>query len=225
MIVIIIILNFIVLLAINIFTSFINNMKIFNQIRTFAIASIAAVPLLTAPSIYAQNPKQDSFEYSIPPKGTDSELILANAPSPDIVIANENKKASIVIDLSKNVLYKYDDSGTPMRAYLVASGKKSTPTHPGVRIVTHIETYPYRYAPRASKRRQNPGAYGPKIICLNKIDSKTAEQSPTGEFIHGNNKASSIGQYASKGCIRMDNEVIKELSQQVRRGDIVIIQK
>ncbi len=49
--------------------------------------------------------------------------------------------------------------------------------------------------------------------------------SQTGQFIHGNNDISSLGKYASLGCIRMDNEVIKKLAKEVKRGDIVVIRK
>lgn len=193
-----------------------------NSIRTFALSTVMAVPLLAVP-VASQTIKQDTFEYSIPASGTSDKNKLVGAPPADVTIAGMKHKAAIVVDLSKNVLYKYDSDGNPQAAYLVASGKKSTPTHTGVRIVTHTETYPYKTAPAKSKRRRAPRDYGPKIICLNKVDVKTGEQSPTGEFIHGNNNPNSIGKYASHGCIRMDNEVIKQLSQQVKRGDIVII--
>ena len=35
----------------------------------------------------------------------------------------------------------------------------------------------------------------------------------------------SLGEYASHGCVRMDNKIIKKLSEQVKRGDIVVITK
>ena len=57
---------------------------------------------------------------------------------------------------------------------------------------------------------------------LDKIDPLTGEKSNTGQWIHGNNKVSSLGQRESGGCVRMDNEVIKELSAQVKHGDIVL---
>ncbi len=198
-------------------------MKIMNTMRTFAIAAVAAAPLLSTP-VYSQTQKQDTFEHSIPASGSSKFNALVGAPSAKITIAGVERNAVIVVDLSKNVLYKYDKDGHPETAYLVASGKKSSPTDEGVRIVTHIESYPYKTA-YGTKRKRNPKAYGPKIVCLNKIDPKTGVQSNTGEFIHGNNDPSSIGKYASLGCIRMDNDVIKKLSQEVKRGDIVIIQK
>ena len=199
-------------------------MRITNTFKTFGLTLAMASLPLHANRVCAQNLQKDDFSITTAtPKGTDSKNFLAGAPSPDIEIAGEKKTAKFVIDLSTNTLYKYNIQGKAETAYLIASGKESTPTSKGVRIVTHTETYPYRTAPRGTKRRRNPGAYGPKIICLNKIDPQTGEQSQTGEFIHGTNDLSSIGKYASHGCMRMDNEVIKELSQEVKRGDIVII--
>lgn len=161
----------------------------------------------------------------VPPAGTTDPAVLAQAPNPKTTILGKERTATIIIDLSTNILYKYDKNGNPEIAYRVASGKKSTPTEEGIRLVTHTETYPYKSAPAATKRRQNPQDYGPKLIGLAIIDPKTGAQRVNGEFIHGNNNPSSIGKYASKGCIRMDNEVIKVLSQQVKRGDVVIIKR
>lgn len=202
-----------------------------NFTKKLGITLTAGALLFSAPAAGSNSlektRQQDTFEYcerpSVPPSGTDSISVLRNAPSPKVKIEGKMKNAVIVVDISKNVLYKYDEFGEPEIAYSVATGKKETPTHTGVRIVSHVETYPYKRAPENSKRRRNPRDYGPKIIILNKLDPKTGEQSDYGEFIHGNRKPSSIGQYASKGCIRMDNEVIKELSKQVKRGDIVLV--
>lgn len=171
-----------------------------------------------------QTLKCDTFEVTnVTPKGYAAGILLQNPPSPNLKVNGQNKIAKFVVDLSKNVLYTYDNSGNVTNAYLIASGKKSTPTSPGVRIVSHVETYPYRTAPRRTKRRRNPKAYGPKIICLDRLDVKTGERSRIGQFIHGNNDSASIGKYASKGCMRMDNEVIKALAKDAKRGDIVII--
>ena len=203
-------------------------MKILNSVRKIGLAC-AFSALAYTPSLVAQvnqNSVQDSFVTStIPPEGTYDKKLLTNAPKPFIKIMDENKTARIVVDLSKNILYKYDVQGKPEAAYLIASGKKSTPTHTGVRIVTHKDTFPYRGAPRGSKRRRNPRAYGPKIICLNILDPKTGEQRSTGEFIHGTNNPEALGEYVSHGCMRMDNDVIQDLALEVKQGDIVIIKR
>lgn len=198
-------------------------MKISNYIKTIGLTLAIAAPMYKV-SLYAQLPEKDRFEKIVPPpEGTSDVAVLNVAPNPEISINGEIQNAVIVVDLSKNVLYKYDSLGAAEKAYLIASGKANTPTDKGVRIVTHIEKYPYKAAPIGTKRRRNPGAYGPNIICLNKINPDNGEQSRTGEFIHGNCNKSSLGKYASQGCIRMDNEVIKQLSKEVKRGDIIII--
>lgn len=214
-------------------------MKVLNIAKTLALTSlISVIPIKASqyssaiyPPKYAaidKTPETDTFESSITPQGVTNKDVLKNAPKPDVVIMGENKKAGIVVDISTNILYRYDKDGNPVNAYLIASGKKSTPTDKGVRIVTHKEKYPYRGAPRRSKRRRAPKDYGPMIICLNKIDIKTGEQSSTGEFIHGCRSyektfESTPDRYVSHGCMRMANEVIEELAPTVEKGEIVII--
>lgn len=203
-----------------------------NTLGAITVAgTLAAAPLA---SLQAQSAEKtldieqcDRFEKTttVPPKGTTAKEVLKNAPSPVIIIQGTLQHATIVVDLSKNILYHYDKNGEADIAYSIASGKKSTPTHTGVRRVLNVETYPYKWAPKGSKRRRNPRDYGPKIIILEPIDPKTGERGVTGEFIHGTNNPSSISKYASHGCMRMDNEVIKKLSEQVKRDDIVIIQR
>ena len=91
----------------------------------------------------------------VPAKGTTDSEVLREAPSPVVYIAGKRKKAAIVVDLSNNVLFLYHETGIPLAAYLVASGKKNTPTDKGVRIVTHTESYPYASAPEKTRRRNH----------------------------------------------------------------------
>jgi len=194
--------------------------------KIFAMTSVFAITPIQAAGYNLLNiteQKPDTFTRSIPPQGTDDKTILMNAPKPNVKIQGKNKIAKVVVDLTSNVLYKYDSTGSPQKAYLIASGRPNMKTEKGVRIVSHIEKFPYRGAPRRSKRRRRPRAYGPFIIVLNKIDTKTGEESSTGQFIHGTNVPSSIGKYVSHGCMRMDNEIITELSKEVKRGDIILI--
>lgn len=189
-----------------------------------AIAGLTLPTTLSYSNNITKTQSTDVFEKkSVPSEGTQDIQILSNAPSPEVVVCGKKEKAKIVVDLKTNTLYTYNEFGQAQCAYSIASGKTSTPTHAGVRIVSHTETYPYKTAPRHTKRRRNPRAYGPKVIILDILDTKTGERSSIGEFIHGNNDPTSIGKYASKGCMRMDNDVIKQLSTTVKRGDIVII--
>lgn len=159
----------------------------------------------------------------IPHSGLTDPDILSFAPSCDTVVQGVDKKAAIVVDIAHRLLFRYDSTGVAKAVYPIATGKPSTPTDAGLRIVSHVETYPYRGAPAHTKRHRTPRSFGPKCIILDKLDANTGEISHTGEFIHGNNDSTSIGKAASKGCMRMDNEVIKDVSSLVKRGDLVII--
>ena len=169
--------------------------------------------------------QKDTVELSmkVPPTGTTSESILLAAPNPKVKLAGEQKNAAIVVDLSKNILYQYDVNGKATCAYLVASGKNSTPTKTGLRVVTHVESFPFKSAPASTKRRKKPWDYGPRIICLETIDPETGKRGITGQFIHGNANPESIGKHASLGCIRMDNGIIKKLAKEVKRGDLILM--
>jgi len=191
--------------------------------KTIGATLLASALVVATPNLKSQ--ERDTFEKTqvVSPKGTTDEMALLWAPDPIIRIKGQTHVATIVVDLSKNVLYHYDEFGRPKAAYLVASGAKDTPTTKGIRAVTHVESYPYKKAPEQTKRHKNPQNYGPRVICLETVDPKTGKRGVTGEFIHGNNNAASLGKYVSQGCIRMDNEVIKKLANEVKRGDFVLV--
>lgn len=159
----------------------------------------------------------------VSPKGSTNPEHLKNAPNPSITVAGEEKFASIVVDTKNNLLYKYNENGKAETVYSVATGKKYTPTRKGIRMIDHVEDYPYKKA-YGTKRKKNPKNYGPNVIYLVSIDTKTGEVTGSnGQFIHGNNNEKSLGTNASLGCVRMDNEVIKELSQKVEEKTYVLI--
>ena len=144
-----------------------------------------------------------------------------------VKIAGKQQKVGIVVDVTENKLYRYNENGKVKDGYHIASGvigrNGKSITGTGIRQVHHIEEYPYKCAP-GSKRSRNPKAYGPNILYLTIVDSKTGEiKGSNGEFIHGNNDASSIGKHASHGCMRMENEVIKQFAKEVKKGTFVLI--
>ncbi len=201
------------------------NYDVMPFVSDFKIKAETELPVFSVPDEVEGD--FDTFEPVITPQGVKDKAFLKYAPDPNIKIAGENKKAGIIVDIKSNVLYRYDKDGNPINAYLIASGKKSTPTDRGVRIVTHTEKSPYRSA-IGTKRKRNPENYGPFAIILKKIDTKTGNQSNTGEFIHGCKKyedtfESDPGRYVSGGCMRMDNSVIEKLALNVKKGEIVII--
>ena len=199
----------------------------------------------------SETPQQDTFEYvdsrpstqptlksklvrwaarsfsdhvALPPAvGSAADSILAFAPDPRIIVQGEEKFLTFAVDVTNNILYHYDKDGNPIMGYRIASGKLTPEmqTDEGLRIVSHIETYPYNKAPAHTKRHKNPRDYGPKCIILDTLDPLTGKKGITGEFIHGNKDATCIGKHVSQGCMRMDNTVIKDLANNVKRGDLI----
>lgn len=217
--------------------SFISPFK--TGLGTLALATAVAFTPLAGSGAKTNNLRNpsDTFEYFQkkspdevllpPPAGSTSEEILAFAPDPSVKVMGRDKKATFVVDLTNNVLYHYNKEGEPICAYRVASGQNNRKdrTDEGLRIVSHVETYPYNRAPAHTKRHKQPYLFGPKIIILDTLNPRNGKRGSTGEFIHGNNDVSSIGKHASGGCIRMDNTVIKELAKVVKRGDIVVMMR
>ncbi len=219
-------------------------MKITNTLKILSLTTImtagaTGIKKVNANETFASNTLQtertDTFKRIVSPEGTDDISVLSNAPSPNIVIAGKNKKAAIVVDVDNHTLYHYDKNGKPLKAYLVATGRKGTkradgkilthgtPTEEGISVVSHIEKYPYRTAPRNTKRRQTPGAFGRRALILLKVNPKTGETSSTGQFVHGNGDKSSLGKSVSHACIRMDNDVVeKEIAPNIERGMYVV---
>ena len=160
----------------------------------------------------------------VSPKGSSSPQHLKNAPSPIITVAGEKKLAAIVVDTKTNLLYTYDDKGNAKTVYSVATGKKYTPTRKGIKMITNVEAYPYKTA-YGTKRKKNPKDYGPNVIIIENINPETGKiYGRNGQFIHGNNNPKSLGTYASLGCIRMDNEVIKKIAKEAVKNSYVLIQ-
>lgn len=201
-----------------------NSMKYIAGIFTLAAGLIFFLPaeIYAANSYNSYNLKQN---YTVPTTGTTSPQILSLAPSPAVLVEGKRKNAVIVVDLATNILYKYDKKGKPEIAYSVASGKKSTPTSVGVRLVSHVESYPYKTAPPLTNRRKKPSAFGPNVIILTMYDARTGLKWNNSEYIHGTDDPESLGKYSSHGCIRMDNDVIIKLSGQVKRGDVIVMKR
>lgn len=106
---------------------------------------------------------------------------------------------SITVNLSAKRLTLYRD-GSPAKSYPVGIGKMLTPTPTGTYYIIN--------------KAPNPGGpYGVIWMGLNK----------PGYGIHGTNDPSSIGKVVSRGCIRMYNRDVLELSRLVPIGTRVRI--
>jgi lipoprotein-anchoring transpeptidase ErfK/SrfK len=106
---------------------------------------------------------------------------------------------SIVLSLSNRQMY-LSQGGRVIRTYSVGIGKSSTPTPTG--------TY------KIQSKIPNPGGvFGAMWLGLS-----------ISEYgIHGTNNPQSIGKMVSKGCIRMHNQDVLELSRFVSIGTTVTI--
>lgn len=106
---------------------------------------------------------------------------------------------SISVNLSAKRLTLYRD-GSPVKSYPVGIGRMLTPTPRGTYYIIN--------------KAPNPGGpYGAMWMGLNK----------PGYGIHGTNDPSSIGKVVSRGCIRMYNRDVLELSRLVPIGTRVTI--
>lgn len=107
--------------------------------------------------------------------------------------------ARITISLSAKILSLYRE-GKFVKSYPIAIGKPSTPTPRGTYIIVN--------------KQINPGGpFGTRWMGLSRPHYG----------IHGNNNPASIGTAASNGCIRMYNEDVNELFNQVAVGTVVNI--
>lgn len=106
---------------------------------------------------------------------------------------------SIVISLSQKRLYLLQNQSV-IKKYPIAIGKRQTPTPTGTYTVV-------------SKIPDPGGVFGVYWLGL----------SAPKYGIHGNNNQASIGQEISKGCIRMHNNDVLELSRLIPIGTAVTI--
>ena len=129
-----------------------------------------------------------------------SEAIVA---SPNQYPEVEGKR--IVINIASRGLYLYNQ-GVKTRLYPIAVGKASTPTPVGYYRIVDKEYNPTWTDPSTGKSIESGPAcpLGYRWMGI------------YGNYgIHGTNRDSSIGSYASNGCIRMHEEDVEELFELV----------
>jgi lipoprotein-anchoring transpeptidase ErfK/SrfK len=118
----------------------------------------------------------------------------------------------IIIDLSERQLTLYRD-GRPVLSTSAAVGAPATPTPTGhyyvnQRLITIDPSGPY-----------GPGAIG--ISAFSEVLQKWTQGGPIA--IHDTNEPSSIGTAASHGCIRLSNDVLRNVFAATDAGTPVII--
>ena len=130
---------------------------------------------------------------------------------PTVQSASEAKH-SLVLSLPDRKMALLE-SGSVKKVYVVAVGKKSTPSPIGTfTIVSRLNNPTYSHRGRIV-------APGPD----NPVGTRWMGLSVKGYGIHGTNAPKSIGKAASHGCIRMAKVDLEELFEAVRTGDQVEI--
>ena len=147
----------------------------------------------------------------------------ANYATAKMPVVN-GKNARALVDLSEHRLTVYKADGTVERVYPVASGAWGTPTDTGVKVVYDKVADPTPIA-WALWPESRGGAFGTRMLDLSWYNPVTGVMSGSGEELHGTYARNSIGSNASHGCVRMQNEDVEWVYQNLNIGDIVIIQQ
>jgi lipoprotein-anchoring transpeptidase ErfK/SrfK len=125
----------------------------------------------------------------------------------------------IVVDLGDLKLYLYRD-GNLVKSYSVATGSSTYPTPTGSYVVTSKIMNPTWYPPNSDWAKDAepipPGVANP-------LGTRWIGTSAPGVGIHGTPDDSSIGTYASHGCIRMHIWEVEDLYERVVIGMPVTI--
>ncbi|MGF9963767.1 L,D-transpeptidase family protein, partial [Bacillus rhizoplanae] len=122
----------------------------------------------------------------------------------------------IIINKKINQLAYYN-GGTLVKTFRVATGRDDSLTPEGnFKIVTKIVNRPYYTGNIPGGDPRNP--LGNRWMGLNARGTYG-----TTYAIHGNNNENSIGYYVSSGCVRMHNDEVRWLFDQVQLYTTVII--
>lgn len=138
-----------------------------------------------------------------------------------VSVRTEYPAGTIIIDTNRKYLYLVQPGGKAMR-YGVGVGRPGfewTGTH----TVTRKAEWP-DWRPPAEMRARQP--YLPEFVPGgegNPLGARALYLGSTLYRIHGSNEPWSIGQAVSSGCIRMRNEDVMDLYEQVGVGTKVIV--
>nr|WP_279664256.1 L,D-transpeptidase [Ectobacillus ponti] len=122
----------------------------------------------------------------------------------------------ILINRESNQLAFFQE-GRLVKVYRISTGKRATPTPAGVfPVVNKIKNRPFYKFNIPGGDPRNP--LGDRWMGLD-IDGTNG----TTYAIHGNSNSATIGYHVSNGCIRMYNEDVRSLFEQVAVGTVVII--
>jgi len=198
----------------------------------FLIIALACTPLVACNTVGTDAPKvaaaddASTFAARLPDEPQQSSGI-DRSKRPELARQTVNYRGreppgTIVVKTGARRLYLVMENGLALR-YPVAVGRAGKRWY-GRAAVEDKHLKP-AWSPRPEIRKDNPrlpdvipggtpdNPMGPAVLILR-----------GGEYaIHGTNRASSIGTFASNGCIRMFNEDIMDLFERVRVGTAVVV--
>lgn len=130
----------------------------------------------------------------------------------------------IIVDKEKLLLHLMDYNGNEIKSYGICCGKNygnkqvygDMKTPEGIFHITDIEDASSWGHDFKDGKGRIEGAYGPWFLRL-------AVPNQKGIGIHGTHKPESIGTRDTEGCIRLSNQDIEELKQQINVGMVVIV--
>ncbi|MDK2562932.1 L,D-transpeptidase family protein [Romboutsia sedimentorum] len=132
------------------------------------------------------------------------------------VLSQAATKHLLIINTKKNTMGYYVNNKL-VKEFRVATGKSNTPTPTGkTTIVNKIKNRPYYSGGIPGGDPRNP--LGDRWLGLNLKGSYGDTYG-----IHGNNNENSIGQHVSGGCIRMHNNDVRWLFDQIpNKSDVIL---
>lgn len=134
------------------------------------------------------------------------------------------KMSRIVVGTEQHRAFMFDANGKLQKIYPIADGKVESDTKPGIKVVDGKLADPSGIA-RQLWPESGGKAFGTRLVGLSWLNEKTGKTSHSGEELHGTFARDSIGTDASHGCMRLFNEHIEEVYQQVKVGDVVVVRK
>ena len=194
--------------------------------KSIAAAALAAGLFATAASAASVSPsQQDSFsDVQIVPVSTNAKQDAAVSGfkrGKIVTFQTSQPKGSIIINTRKNRLYYVLGNGRAV-TYRVATAKRGFEWK-GTHKVSAKAKWP-SWSPPAEMRQRHPELPtfmegGPE----NPLGARAMYLGSSIYRIHGTNAPSSIGTAASSGCIRMLNQDVIELYQNVKLGTTVTV--
>lgn len=132
-------------------------------------------------------------------------------------------QANVLINLPAKTMWI--DNGDEILEYPVAVGKISSQSPTGTFNISEIRKNPAWYVPaNIQKEMASKGKTVQTVVKAgpnNPLGTVFVRLGNTSYGFHGTNAPRSIGFSVSHGCIRMNNEHVKEVADMVKRGDQV----